>query len=510
VLSPASLTTHVSNLTNSTVCPLAANLNFSAESYNDFRNPKNVSGYPGISLCYFNTTDIKGTQLGYFDYFDQPSKDVSRLGTMCAYSNKAIDREDGALQTCGVGWNCTYTISFTGPGYKCTELASGIDSNTTELRRIGAPFDTNSLVPVGINSYQAIVDIGEYTDPQIPSENGTPIQKPWPMDLGVFKTEPVLWIGHTVDTDEKLPPGSPYSKWGTVQIPKIFSCVHYETHYTVLFNYTEGQQQATVTNRTFLGPIIDSTVGQFPNGTLNPNITLPTSAWVRPNADVHRYKLTAAYHSLSLVFRSWLRGTIEHTHPTWPITKSDVSVTRLVNQHTFYTVPDLQTQLQSFYEDIILTLLSNPRLLINSAESAPCIKSRRVSVFHYRASDLWAGYAIVIVVTLIFLAVGLITLLENGVASDTGFSRIMVTTRNPTLDGLSVGACLGGDPFPTELKKTKLRFGVLDPGSVDGTWSGVEGAGHCAFGTEAQTSMIIKGRRYAGLDARSRGDSTLT
>jgi hypothetical protein len=499
VLSPASLTTHLSDLTNSTTCPLAANLKFSAESNNDFRNPKIISGYPGISLCYFNTTDLKGTEPGYFDYFDQPSKDVSRLGTMYAYSNKVIDRQDGALRTCGTGWNCTYTISFTGPGYKCTELASGIDSNTTELRRVGAPFDTNSLVPVGINSYQAVVEIGEYADPQVPSVNGTPIHKPWPTDLGVFKTEPVLWIGHTVDTDEKLPSGSRYSQWETVQIPKIFSCIHHKTQYTVLFNYTEGQQQATVTNRTFLTPVIDNTVGQFPNGTLDPNVTFPTSAWVRPDTDVPHYKLTAAYHSLGLVFRSWLRGTIEHTHPKWPITKSDISETRLVDQHTFYTVPDLQTQLQSFYEDIILTLLSNPRLIVTSTESVPCIKSRRVSVFHYRARDLWAGYATVIAVTVALLVIGFITLLENGVTSDTGFSRIMATTRNPTLDRLSVGACLGGDPFPSELRKTKLRFGVLDPGSGDGVWSGVDSAGHCAFGTEAQTGMIIKGRRYAGL-----------
>jgi hypothetical protein len=366
---------------------------------------------------------------------------------------------------------------------------------------MGAPFDTNSLVPVGIYSYQAVVDIGEYANPQVPSVNGTPIEKPWPTDLGVFKTEPVLWIGHTVNTDEKLPAGSPYSQWGTVQIPKIFSCVHYETNYTVLFNYTAEGQQATVTNRIFVAPVIDSTVGQFENGTLNPDIILPTSAWVRPNADVYHYKLTTAYHSLSLVLRSWLRGTIEHTHPSWPITKSDVSETRLVDVHTFYTVPDLQTQLQSFYEDMILSLLSNPRLIVGSNESIPCDKSRRLTVFHYRASDLWAGYATVIAVTLIFLGVGLTTLLENGIASDTGFSRIMVTTRNPTLDGLSAGACLGGDPFPAELKKTKLRFGVLDPGSTDNPWNGVDGVGHCAFGTEAQTSMIIKGRRYAGLEA---------
>lgn len=499
------------------MCTSAANLNFSAESYNDFRHPKNISGFPGISLSYYNTTDVNATQPGWFDYFDQPSKNVLRLGTMSAYSNKAIDREGAAFQSCGAGWNCTYTIFFTGPGYKCTELASGIDSNTTELAKLGAPFNTTSLVPVGINIYQAVVDIGEYADPQVPSENGEPIYKPWPEDLGVFKTEPVLWIGHTIDTGEPLPPDSPYAaQWKTVKIPKIFACAHYETNYTVLFSYTEGKQLATVTNRTFLAPIINTTIAQLPNGTLDPYTILSTSDFVRPNTDVPRYKLTAAYHSLGLLLRSWLRGTVEQEHPTWPVTKSDVTETRLVDQHTFYGVPDLQTQLQSFYEDILLTLLSDPHLIIATTVSVPCTKSRRVNLFHYQPRDLWAGYAIVIAVALACLAVGFNALQENGVASDTGFSRIMVTTRNPTLDRLSVGACLGGDPFPAELKRTKLRFGVLDAGSADGGWAEDEvwGAGgrvaHCAFGTETQIGTIVKGRAYAGSRVGARGESKLT
>lgn len=116
VLSPASLTTTIAVLTNSTSC-MAANLNFTEESYNDFRHPKNISGFYGISLSYYNTTDVNATTPGWFDYWDQPSKNALRLSVMSVYSNKPVERDDAATSACGAGWNCSYSISFTGPGY---------------------------------------------------------------------------------------------------------------------------------------------------------------------------------------------------------------------------------------------------------------------------------------------------------------------------------------------------------------------------------------------------------
>ena len=122
------------------------------------------------------------------------------------------------------------------------------------------------------------------------------------------------------------------------------------------------------------------------------------------------------------------------------------------------------------------------------------MKSRTMMVYVYYRRSLWIGYAIVIAITFAFILVGAWSLYENGVASDVLFSRIMATTRNPTLDHLSVGACLGGDPFPKELTRTKLRFGVLledDP--REGPLGKVE---HCCFGTMGETKEIVKGGTY--------------
>ncbi|KAI9856603.1 MAG: hypothetical protein M1813_008863 [Trichoglossum hirsutum] len=497
VLTPASLTTNLVVVTNTTTCPSVLNLNFSAESYNNYRNPPNISGYPGTSLSYFNTTDHTGKTPDYFDYWDQPSKNALRLATMSRYWRRPIQREGASVLACGLGWNCTYSVSFTGPGYKCTESASGVDSNTAELAEMGAPFNTRALAPAGSIIYQAVVDQGDYASPQAPSNNGEPVQKPPPPDLGTFKSEPVLWIGYTVNTNESYPPGSPYlEQWKTVKIPKIFKCEHYETRYDVLFNHTDGQQSTIVKNRTFLHPIVDTSLTQLPNGTPDPSDTGPTSNWVRPNTDVPHYKLTAAYHSLGSLIRLPLNGTIEWIDGV-PTTHSDVSETRLIDQHNFFPIPNIQNELQSYYEDLILTLLSNPNLIVGASESVPCTKSRHANLFYYHIRGLWPAYTIVIGVSLSFLVVGLLAMYRNGVDSDTCFSRIVATTRNRTLDRLSRGACLGGGKMPEEFMGARLRFGEL---VEEGAWEG-EGAGvrHCAFGTEDQVRPIIEGRVYAGL-----------
>jgi hypothetical protein len=151
---------------------------------------------------------------------------------------------------------------------------------------------------------------------------------------------------------------------------------------------------------------------------------------------------------------------------------------------------------------MLISLLSEPALVIAETQDVPCMKTRTLNVFRYYKRGLWTGYIAVISLTFCFILIGAWSIFQNGVASDVLFSRIMVTTRNPTLDHLSVGACLGGDPFPKELTETKLRFGVLlEDNPREGPLGAVE---HCCFGTVGETKEIVKGGTYAGL-ARYRG-----
>jgi hypothetical protein len=507
VFSPTTLTSTLGTRDYNGTCSQVPNLNFSAEMDVNYRNPPKINGGFGVALSYWNTTDPNGTTPGFFDYYDQPSKNAVKIATISAFMDRAIAKDNANVQACGsASWNCSYSISFAGPGYMCAQLASGVGANVSELARLGAPFNTSTLAPEGFNVYQAVVGLGEYAAIQTPTDDhGVPI-KPYPDDLGVFKYEPILWIGHSIDTGNPLPSESPYaSSWKTEHIPKIFACHHYYTNYIAKVDFAGGQQHVDITHRQFVSPIIDTELAQLPNGTVNASIALPEANWVRPNTDVGKYKLTAAYHTLGLLLRRELQGTIDW-QTSQPRTKTEASATRLVNQTNFYPVPDLQTQVQTFYEAMILSLVSDPQLVVGTTSSVPCVRTRRTNVFKYYPEGLWIGYALVIAITFLFLIVGFHAMVDNGVASDTVFSRIMTTTRNPTLDHLSVGACLGSDPFPKELERTKLRFGVLDEENLerreDDVWVGGVRVGHCAFGTEDQIGPIVKGRSYAGLRSK--------
>jgi hypothetical protein len=477
VLSPASLTSQLSTLNETAICSVA-NLDFGKEASYNFRD---TTLFYQKSLSFFNTTDIKAQQEGWFDYYDQPSKTARRLAFSSVYMQKPQPRENAATAFCGNGWNCTYSINFLGPGYKCDDI--------NDADKDSAPFSIDILAPKGNLTYYADVDQGDYghQDPNAKANS-----------LGVMKSEPNLWIGYAINTSKPYDPSSPfYSTWKTVHEPKMFKCVMHYTNYTFDMSYNP-KQNATRQQRDFLSPVIDTTV-QWDDKEQGWTAS-PEKNFIRPNDDVGKYKVTSTYHTLGMLLRRFLRGKIEKNNVL--ITYTDLSETRLANSSTSYPLVDLKTEMQDLFEEMLITLLSEPNLVAAQTQNVPCQKSRTMMVYVYYMQSLWIGYAIVIAITFSFVLVGAWSLYKNGVASDVLFSRIMVTTRNPTLDHLSVGACLGGDPFPKDLTKTKLRFGVLledDP--REGPLGKVE---HCCFGTVGETKEIVKGGTYAGLKKRMR------
>lgn len=222
---------------------------------------------------------------------------------------------------------------------------------------------------------------------------------------------------------------------------------------------------------------------------------------MRPDTNPREYKKFCTYHSTAQLFREWLGGTIDKTPYKGARLATEASTTKLINHTLSYPVVDLQWQIQSMYEDLLLSLLADLQLNIGTKASVPCTRLRRVSKFKYQQTGLWIPYAIVIAMSFVFMVIGFQAMVNNGVSSDTVFSRIMTTTRNPTLDRLSVGACLGSDPFPKELERTKLRFGVLDEETGGETVFSAGGTRieHCGFGTEDEIGPITKGKPYAGM-----------
>ncbi|KAF2034243.1 hypothetical protein EK21DRAFT_57027 [Setomelanomma holmii] len=482
-------------------------MSFLAEGKTDWRYPVPIGdgSTSKRSLMYYNTTDVQAKTPGWFDYYDQPSAEIKRIALLMAYSNnnypniKATGRQDA----CGGAFNCTYEQSFVGPGYQCEEVTD------RSLEDLGAPFNTSVLIPVGRNLYHAEVDHGAYLQPQNAvfedGPGGIPVGEP-PADLGVFKSEPYLWIGYAVNSTERLASDDPLTRnWTHRYVPHIVRCTHMETKYTVTWNWTEPLFHTTI-RRFYLNPVLNTNFTRLANGSISED-PQPVSNYIRPRDNVETYKKVASYHAVGSMFRQFLRGTVDLVAPlpgpSYALVYSDITKTRLV-QPNVHPKENLTQELESFYTDLVLSIFSAPDMLVIANETSVVNRTQIHSSFIYVPIRLWQCYAPVIFVTLVVLLFGALTIWEDGTTFSVGFSRILVTTRNTTLDYISRGACLGNDPFPLELMHTRLRFGAISGGGSEGEGLDPQGPGHCAFGVDSEVAPIERGVPYAGLRQRAK------
>lgn len=189
-MSPASLTSEMTAHNVTGRCSGVATLNFAREGDFNFRVIPDGE-IRRNSMSFFNTTDLIGKKEGFFDYYDRPAKNVHRLAISAAYLKRPQPRVNASLAFCGRGWNCTYSINFVGPGYKCEDITESVPAN--------APLQLKQIAPEGNLTYVANVDQDDYKVPQIDSVDGHPRQPPpYPASLGVFESEPILWIGYAM------------------------------------------------------------------------------------------------------------------------------------------------------------------------------------------------------------------------------------------------------------------------------------------------------------------------
>jgi hypothetical protein len=479
-------------------------MDFLNEGKTDWRYPVPIGdgSTSKRSLMYYNTTDVQATTPGWFDYYDQPSAEVKRIALLMAYSNNNYPnvKATGRRDACGGAFNCTYEQSFVGPGYQCEEVTD------RPLADLGAPFNTSVLVPVGRNLYHAEVDHGAYLQPQNAvfedGPGGIPVGEP-PADLGVFKSEPYLWIGYAVNSTERLATDDPLTlNWTHRYVPHIVRCTHMETKYTVMWNWTEPLFHTTV-QREYLSPVVNTIFPRLEEGSMSKD-PQPASNYISPRDNIETYKKVASYHAVGSMFRQFLRGTVDLVAPlpgpSYALVYSDITKTRLV-QPNVHPKENLTQELESFYTDLVMSIFSASDMLVITNETRLVHRTQIHSSFIYVPIRLWQCYAPVVFITLLILAFGAWTIWEDGTTFSVGFSRILVTTRNATLDHISRGACLGNDPFPLELMHTQLRFGAVG-GASEGDGLGPQGPGHCAFGVDSEVAPIQRGVPYAGLRQR--------
>ncbi|KAF7558414.1 hypothetical protein G7046_g5733 [Stylonectria norvegica] len=497
------------------MCPSVRTLNFTHEETKDWRDAIAVQGLFELSVSLWNTTSDTqdANDPNSFDYWTDSSQQYSEVAWMSAYLQQTIMRKNAAQDICGVGWNCSFTIEFIGPGYKCEQLASGVDSPVKKLGDAEAPFNTSVILPYGNHSYLAIANQGDYAAQQISTGSGghPKMKPPYPEKLGAFRTEPVLWIGYAAvdNTTKHQPENNTVDGWFDAYTPTIFGCEHYETKYKVHFNYTGGFQSHNVTERNFLNKIIDTQyTGDFDveDGTWDNTTAVPDKNYIYPK-DIRRYRRTGAYHSLGKQFRDFLNGNIRMPYY---VSETKATQTRLIERHNYLPIKNFQKEVQKLYEEMILSLLSNPQFIavswandpsqysgvtVGGAETEyPCSRERTTNCYFYHAAELWSVYAVTIAIAIGALISGVLATRDEGLTRNTRFSSILAAAKGQGLDNVQ----WQGDRRAQDLK---VGYGLVPGVAGDQVYGfGLEGDVRQAVG-----ESITQNRTWTRLNENATG-----
>ncbi|KAI5458677.1 hypothetical protein BGZ63DRAFT_362038 [Mariannaea sp. PMI_226] len=477
VLTSDTLSVVGGTMEESVFCPEARTLNFSREEFLDWRHGLAINDIHAHSLSLFNTTTYPPERQNpeSFDYYHGASTATKALVQRSMLLGQAVVRENAAREVCTVSWNCSYVVDFVGPGYKCSELASGVRSKPRKLGNSTPPFGTDIIVPEGNFSYHAVTDGGEYADQQIDSgPGGIPLMKqPYPKNLGAFRTEPVIWIGYaTVGNYSKLQPPNRSSKgWYDAYTPKIIGCEHWEVGYKVEFNYTNGLQSYKIKHREYIGRVINTTYIPNPHnppsdGTLDSTTATPERNYILARDDVRKYRKTAAYHSIGKQIRAHLSGNI---YMPSSIVNSPILLTGLLTKPNFLPQRNLHEKIPEIYENVLISMLSTPELVaVSWAYNAsiptgvavgggktryPCLRSRPANFFVYNKLQICLVYAISISIAAIGVFFGVTAVNQEGILRDVKPSSIVEATSTCSLTE--------GKSSDQDIRKLKVRFGQL-------------------------------------------------
>ncbi|KAJ4143387.1 hypothetical protein NW765_000531 [Fusarium oxysporum] len=342
---------------------------------------------------------------------------------------------------------------------------------------------------MGNLTYYAMLDRGDYENPQMVAEaGGRPKAKPpYPRNFAAFRTEPILWFGYADVEDRTKPqPDKPQEgDWFKAYTPIIFGCEHYQTKYKVQFNHSGGVQYHDVKERKFLKKVIDTTFipdKKDPDKRLKDRtVATPEDNYVFPN-DTKNYRLTAAYHAVGSQLRAILNGTT--TMPNFNV-NSEILQTRLLDRLNYLPVANFPLEVQKFYEEILISFLSDPQMSAVSWAADPskysgrfdsgpdldypCVRWQNRNCFFYNYAQLWAVYALSMGITILAVASGVNAMEEDAMMRSLSFSAILAATRASSLDKLRWER-------EADVKSSKIGFGIVSDRTGERTYSfGVEG-----------------------------------
>ncbi|KAJ5158985.1 uncharacterized protein N7500_008636 [Penicillium coprophilum] len=368
--------------------------------------------------------------------------------------------------------NSSYTLDFWGPSYKCQRLSEAI----VEMK--GMTFTDSSL-----NNYSSLQKVWDHETSKL---NFTTLYS------GAASTvlNNTLFIYATG--------ANPLWNDNATQ-PTELVCQLWNTSYVVNLNFTNGVRSLTPVSTKQVAPANwDSRAGSYTS--LEPQGPGVNGGFYLTHLLFSRIMQSTLYISSVGTLESVLTSSI----PDDTLTFTQLSIM----QSGLFACPELWNS--SEYKSMLMgfddstTLCRNKTLAraiedlshnftysllsLNAANtSVPVTVSSPQNFYAYDSKNLLAAYMTALGVTIVCVIVGFLALRENGAAHNTSFSSMLMTTRNPELDELAKGHCLGAGELPDEIGDVQLRFGEVE---------GSEQYKRAAFGTKESVSPLSKGEDY--------------
>lgn len=200
--------------------------------------------------------------------------------------------------------------------------------------------------------------------------------------------------------------------------------------------------------------------------------------------------LKDGYYVHGQVMSNWLNGVL------WGMFQGMVSVRTLIIQTSLYAALKINGQntstadgiaepaipaaekaltrgltmrqlIEELSRNLTLSLFSADRTWSQLGVDITVNVAVNTNIYAYNAANLALAYGLAIAATIVSVIIGLRALMVNGVSHGTSFSSIMCSTRNKTLDNLTMGFSLAAEPLGKEVLDTDLKFGLLSESKED-------------------------------------------
>ncbi|KAK6350174.1 hypothetical protein TWF696_006417 [Orbilia brochopaga] len=440
IVAPTTLTVNVNEAISFSDCQVPA-LNFSATS----------SSFTSPSGEYLS--DLAQSEYTRNAWFPTPL--ASKIGTLTGLLGQPV----GYSSPCGT--NCSYSVNFHSALWQCMDV---------DPHNATAPWEiaNNTVAPWATSNKGHEVDYTSIFKYVALSSNETG----------------KLWVGHLIYKNVTVNVNSTF--WDSWDV-ETFYCDNYNASISLRQAFVNGEQQDPVVEEVVYNERIDPYFGR--GYVIDRNIS---------QEDLARYQIT--YDILAKLFL----GTVNLEQRAGRDFPKDTSILNMPaflkpnlvangdrNEELKDSIRPLAEQLSLNYT---MSLLAYPSLGVRQLQDGNCTVTTYSNVWRYEKQYLIIAYVAGLVASLVSLVLGTIALMKNGLVSEISFSQVVATTRNPELDKLLEGNCLGrSDLQPRSLYSVKLRLGELrDP---DGKLSG-SGAAHAAFGNPGNVSEIRRRGYY--------------